>query len=439
MNKEKKTRSDFRYATGQARVPWAAVGENVNVDDILEMVKFLIPKGDKDSQSYEEQLFKVKEGIQKLQEKGSYVTKLTVGNKVEELEEEVKKFLDVKYACFVTNATAGFEIAHKFFDLKKGDEVIAPAITFFSTISYPLEIGARVVLADIDPRTLQIDPNDVARKITKKTKVIIPVYIGGYPPDMDSIMELARKNNIFVLEDAAHAFGGSYKGKMSGTIGHFGSFSFHEVKNVNALGEGGIVVTNESEGEDFAKSRFGGFDGSNPIPLWLYDVVAVKGKGDYTAASIHCATEIQAVVLMNQMRRLGKIIAKRRKAAEYLNNRFEGIEGIITQPLDTADIKSTHHLYLLRIDPNRLKGDIQDLKKKLSDKGVVQIPHFAPLYKFSYMRQLGYDTKAIEKTCPNAEEAFQHRFTHLPLYPLTQKQLEYMADAVIESVKEMQR
>jgi dTDP-4-amino-4,6-dideoxygalactose transaminase len=263
----KKT-SDFRYDTGEARVPWATVGEKVNVNDIEEVIKFLIPGGD-DSQVYNKQFSRVKDEIKKLWEKGSWATKLTVGGRVEELEEEVKKLLAVKYACFVTNATAGFEIAHKFFGLKKDDEVIAPAITFLSTISYPLEVGAKVVIADIDPRTLNIDPNNIARKITKKTRVIIPVYIGGYPPDMDSIMEIARENNIFVLEDAAHAFGGSYKGKMSGTIGHYGSFSFHEVKNINSLGEGGIVVTNEPEGKDFAKSRFGGFDGSNPIPLWL--------------------------------------------------------------------------------------------------------------------------------------------------------------------------
>ncbi len=437
MAKKEKT-SDFRYDTGEARVPWSTVGEKINLNDIEEIIKFLIPEGE-DSQTYNEQLLRVKDEIKKLREKGSWATKLTVGGRVEELEKKVKELLSVKYACFITNATAGFEIAHKFIGLKKGDEVIAPAITFLATISYPLEVGAKVIIADVDPHTLNIDPNDVARKITKKTKVIIPVHIGGYPTDMDSIMEIARKNNIFVLEDAAHAFGGSYKGKMSGTIGHYGSFSFHEVKNITSLGEGGIVVTNEPEGKDFAKSRFGGFDGSNPIPLWLYDVIAVKGKGDCTAASIHCATEIQAVVLMSQMRRLNEIIAERRKAAEYLSNRFEGVEGIMTPPLDSADIKSTHHLYLLRIDPNRLKGDIQDLKEKLTDKGVIQIPHFAPLYKFSYMRQLGYDTKAIEKTCPNAEEAFQHLFTHLPLYPLTQVQLEYMADAVIESVKEMQR
>jgi len=439
MEEKKKEKSDFRYSTGEAKVPWAAIGENVNADDISEIIKFLIPGGD-DKVAYDEQLLKVEEEIKKLKEKGSYATKLSLGNKVKELEEEVKKLLKVKYACFVTNATAGFEIGLKFCGLKPGDEVIAPAITFLSTIQYPLEIGAKVVLADVDPGTINIDPEDVAKKITKNTKVIIPVYIGGYPPEMNSIMKLAKENNISVVEDAAHAFGGWYQGKASGAIGDFGSYSFHEVKNVNSLGEGGIVVTNSDFGEDFPKSRFGGFDIAHPIEKWLYDVVALKGKGEhYSVAGNHSSTEVQALVLLNQIKRIKQIIEVRRKNAEYLNRRFEGVKGIIPSPLDTDEIKGTYHLYLFQLNPDKLNGDIQDFKKKLTEKGVTQIPHFAPLYRFSYMKQLGYDTEAMKKTCPNAEEVFLHRFTHLPLYPLTEEQLKYMADAVVETVEKMRR
>ncbi len=439
MEEKKKAKSDFRYSTGETKVPWAAIGENVDTDDTLEIVKFLIPPGD-DKDDYDEQLLKVEEELKKLKEKGNYATKLSLGNKVKELEEEVKKLLKVKYACLVTNATAGFEIGLKFCGLKPGDEVIAPAITFLSTIQYPLEIGAKVVLADIDPRTINIDPEDIARKITGRTKAIMPVYIGGYPPDMDAIMKLARENNLGVVEDSAHAFGGWYQGKASGTIGDFGSYSFHEVKNVNALGEGGIVVTNTDFGEDFPKSRFGGFDIAHPIEKWLYDVVALKGKGEhYSVAGNHSSTEVQAVVLLNQIKRVGKIIETRRKNAEYLNSRFAEIEGIIPSPLDTDEIKGTYHLYLFRLDTDKLNGDIQDFKDKLTEKGVTQIPHFAPLYRFSYLKQLGYDTEAIRKTCPNAEEVFLHKFTHLPLYPLTEEQLKYMADSVIECVEEMRK
>jgi perosamine synthetase len=439
MKEVKKVKSDFRYNTGEAKVPWAAVGEAVNVDDIEAIIKFLVPPGD-DPALYNAQLSKVREGIEELARQGNYTTKLSLGDRVKKLETEVQRFLDVKHACFVTNATAGFEIGLKFAGLKPGDEVIAPAITFLSTITYPLMIGAKVVLADVDPITLNIDPEDIARKITKRTKAIMPVHIGGYPCDMEAIMKLAKEHDLTVVEDAAHGFGGSYKGKALGTIGDFGAYSFHEVKNINSLGEGGIVVTNSEYGKDFAKSRFGGFDISNPIDKWLYDVVALKGKGGhYSMAGNHSSTEIQAVVLSSQINRLPGIIEIRKKNAEYLNRCFEGIEGILPCPLDTTDIKGAYHLYLFQLDVSRLKGDIQDFKAKMNERGITQIPHFAPLYRFSYLRQLGYDTEAIQKTCPNAEEAFLHKFTHLPLYPLTFEQLEYMAANVIECVKEMQK
>ena len=437
MGKKKKPVADFRYDTGAARIPWAAVGEPVREQDVIDLVQFLLPPAEGKARAYAAQLKRVSAEIAKLRACGHWVGKLTLGANVKALEEEVARMLRVKHALFVCNATAGFEIAYKFAGLKPGDEVIAPAITFIATIAYPLSIGAKVVIADVDPRTVNMDPRDVARKITGKTKVIFPVHIGGYPVDMDPIMRLARKHNVTVIEDAAHAFGAVYKGRMVGAIGHFGAFSFHEVKNVTALGEGGILVTNTPFGKDFAKSRFLGLDLSRKIKNWLYDVVALRDRDGRFAAGNYSATEIQAMGLRLQMKRLKAIVAKRRRAAQYLTGRFSNVQGIITPPGDTARIKGTHHLYLLQIDPQEVGGDIQMLKTKLQQKGVVNIPHFAPLYKFSIMRQLGYDTKAIERTCPVAEEVFNRRFTHLPLYEFDRPQLKYLADAVIESVKEM--
>jgi perosamine synthetase len=437
MKTDNKSKSDFRYDTGEAKVPWAAIGENLRIEDISSIIRFLIPQGE-NKKAYDVQFKKLTAELEKLLSKGQYAAKLSLGSNVKKLEDAVKKFLNVNHACFITNATAGFEIGFKFSGLKPGDEVIAPAITFLSTITYPLQIGAKIVLADVDPVTLNIDPEDIAKKITRKTKAIIPVHIGGYPCNMDAIMRLAKENDLMVVEDAAHAFGGFYNGKAIGTIGDFGSYSFHEVKNINSLGEGGIVVTNSDYGADFAKSRFGGFDIANPIDKWLYDVVALKGKGNhYTVAGNHSSTEIQAVVLLNQLKRLPEIIKVRRTGVEYLNERFKEVPEIIPCPMDTDKIQGTYHLYLLQLNPDKLKGDIQDFKQKISNRGIVQIPHFAPLYRFSYLKQLGYDTESIKKSCPKAEEAFLYRFTHLPLYPLTGDQLRYMADNVIECVKQM--
>jgi len=435
---KKKAVSDFRYESGKAVIPWAAVGEPLRQQEISQVLRYLVKPAEKKTPAYNRQFKKVAKEIDQLVRVGQFAGKLTLGNHVQNLEKKCCQFLKAKHALFLTNCTAGFEIAHKFAGLKPGDEVIAPAITFIATIAYPLAIGAKVVLADVDPMTMNMDPADVKKKITKKTKVIIPVHIGGYPVDMDPIMALARKHKITVLEDGAHAFGASYKGKMLGTIGHFGAFSFHEVKNLTSLGEGGILCTNTACGKQFDQARFLGLNMARQIPLWLYDVDALKTlDGSYTAPGNHSATEIQALTLVSQMDRLKAIIAKRKKAAQYLNRRLQKVEGIILPPGDSKTIKSAYHLYQLLVDPDKLGGDIQQLKKKLDARGIVQIPHFAPLYKFAIMRQLGYDTAAMEKACPVAEDSFRHRFTHLPLYDFTTAQLDYMAGAIIDSAAEI--
>ncbi len=429
--------SDFRYATGESKVPWAAVGENYNADDVIDVVRFLIQKSDN---GYDGALKEVEASIRRLAEHGKPPGKLSLGDNVTRLEERVRDFLETPYAAFITNATMGFEIGYRYANLEPGDEVIAPAITFVATISYPLAVGAKVVFADLDKRTINMDPDDVERKITEKTKVIVPVHIGGWPVDMDRIMKIAEKHDLVVIEDAAHAFGAVYKGKKLGTIGHFGSFSFHEVKNVTSFGEGGIVTTSiPSFGDDLAKSRFLGLDLSKKIKNWLYDVVAIQGKYKPFAANNSSSTEIQAIGLLRQIERIGAINGARKKAAAYLGERFKENDAIIPQLLDNDEIQATYHLYLLQIDPEKAGGNIQDLKKKLDQKGITNIPHFAPLYKFELVRSLGYDTQAITESCPVTEEVFNNRFTHLPLYGLTQEQLDYMADSILESVGEMQK
>jgi len=267
----------------------------------------------------------------------------------------------------------------------------------------------------------------------------VPVHIGGWPVDMAPIMRLARRHDLVVVEDAAHAYGAVYRGRRAGTIGHFGAYSFHEVKNINSFGEGGLLVSNTKYGRQFGKCRFLGLDLSMRIPHWLYDVTAIEGMRGPFAAGNHSATEIQAVGLLSQMRRIERIIAARRKTAQRLNRRFAKVPGIRGTPMDQGRTRGTHHLYLLQIDPDVIGADIQALKRKLQQRGVTQIPHFAPLYKFQLMRQLGYDTQAIQESCPEAETAFMKRFTHLPIYGLTAEQEKYLGDAVLESVNELRR
>ncbi len=428
--------TDFRYNTGATRVPWAAVGENYNVQDLMEIIRFLMQGEGKE---YDDAITAVWEQVKKLDEVATPPGKLSLGSKVEEAEAACNEYLGTTTSTFVTNATAGFEIAYKYANLKAGDEVIVPAITFVATMAYPLSIGCKLVFADVDPKTINMDPADVARKITDKTKMIVPVHIGGYPVDMDPIMELARKNNILVLEDAAHAFGAMYKGRKIGTIGDFASFSMHEVKNITSFGEGGILTTTVPGFEnDMKRARFLGLDFTCPIKDWLYNITPIPGKEKPFVPGNASTTEIQGLGLTLQVARNEEIIKIRRDAAAYLTERFAENDAIIPQHIGDENIKPTFHLYLLQIDPAKAGGDIQVLKKKLEEKGVTQIAHFGPLYRFKIVQDMGYDSDEIAKTCPNCEEVFYKRFTHLPLYGLSQEQLEYMADAVLESVAEMQ-
>jgi len=307
-------------------------------------------------------------------------------------------------------------------------------------MTYPLSIGAKVVFADVEPDTLNLDPADVARKITPQTKMIVPVHLGGYPVDMDPIMKLAEKHDLYVMEDAAHGLGAKYKGRHLGTIGHFGGFSLHEVKNLNSFGEGGLLLTDLACGDQFARSRFLGLDFSKKIRNWLYDITPLTDRhGNMQVPGNHSVTELQALGFILQMNRLDKILAARRRAAEHMNKVLNAEPGLLPERPDTTDTFGSHHLYLLRIDPRLVGGDIQTLIGKLKAKGLTCITHFGPMYRFSILKALGYDEATIAATCPVTEQMFDNGYTHLPLYPLTQDQLEYQAQAVVEAVREMKR
>ncbi len=435
-NKLKKKASDFRYNTGETKVPWAAVGENYNAEDLMTIVKFMMQG---EGAAYDKAVAEVEKTVYALDKVSEPPAKLSLDRHVAAAEDMCDEYLNTKGSTFLVNCTAGFEIACKYAGLKAGDEVIVPAITFAATMAYPLSIGCKIVFADVDPITLNMDPKDVAKKITDKTKMIVPVHIGGYAVDMDPIMELAAKHDIVVLEDAAHGFGGEYKGRKLGTIGHFGSFSFHEVKNITSFGEGGILCSTVTEFlPEMKRARFLGTDFSIKIKDWLYDVTAIKGKNGPFVATNFSTTEIQGLGLQLQIARNDQIMKARYDAAAYLTERLSGCDAIIPQDLGGDTVKPTFHLYKLLIDPEKAGGDIQVLKKKLAQKGVTEIAHFGPLYRFAILKEYGYDEDEIAKTCPVCEEVFYHRFTHFPVYGLTQEQLDYMADSILESVAEMQ-
>jgi dTDP-4-amino-4,6-dideoxygalactose transaminase len=428
---------EFRYSVGAAKVPWHTVGERFSGADVLEVVKFLLPPG-ADARAYNTAVKTATRALAGLARESAGAAKLTLGNWVKKAEQEACDKLKVKHACLLNTWTAGMEVGYKLAGLRPGDEVIVPSITFVATMAYPLMIGAKVVFADVDPKTLGMDPADVARKITPRTRVIVPVHVGGYACDMDAIMKVAAKRDIYVMEDAAHALGATYKGRLLGTIGHFGGYSFHEVKNINSFGEGGLLVTNLPSGEQFAKARFLGLDFTRAIPNWLYDITALRDRfGRPQVPNNHSVSEIQGLGFCLQFKRLDRIIETRRRNAEFLTAAFRQVPGILPPPADTALTRSSHHLYPLRIDPKIVGADIQAVRRKLKEKGVTEIPHFGPMYRFHILKELGYNGDKIAQTCPKTEQVFNHGFTHLPLYPLTKTELRFLAKAVIESVQEL--
>jgi perosamine synthetase len=435
MSKNKDRASDFRYNTGNAAVPWDAVAVKPDQGLLMDVIRFLVQPGD-DAAAYEAAATEVDAAVMKLFAHGKPATKLSLGEKVKAVEERARADLKVKHASFLVNWTAGYDIALDMAGVKPGDEVIIPSITFIATAAPILRKGAKVVFADVQCETVNMDPADVARRITDKTRAIVPVHIGGYPVDMDPIMALARERGIAVIEDAAHAYGGHYKGKPLGSIGDFGAFSFHEVKNITSLGEGGILCTNHTLGEQFGMARFCGFDLKSPPPEnWLYNIAPIKtlGGGIFAAGNFS-TTEIQAVGLLRQMGMNADIIAQRRAVARRLDAAFRDIDGLIPAPLDDDTFGATFHLYLLRVDPDKVPGGMMALKKQLADRGVTQIAHFCPLYRYDIFKAMGYDPAAAAAGCPNTERVFDHEYTHLPLYPLTDTQIEAMIDAVWESV-----
>lgn len=432
-------KSDFRYNTGDAKVPWDAVAVKPNLEMAMDVLRFLVAPGGNDD-AYEAGMKQARQGLAQAFQNGQPATKLSLGKNVQAVESLASEMLGIKHASFLVNWTAGYDIALDMAGVQPGDEVILPAITFIATASPVMRKGARCVFADVLPETVNMDPADVARKITPKTKAIVPVHIAGYPVDMDPIMELAREKGIAVIEDAAHGFGGVYKGKPLGAIGDFGAYSFHEVKNITSLGEGGILVTNDDLGEQFAMARFCGFDLQTPPPeTWLYNVSPIRSRDGFFAAGNFSTTEIQAVALLRQMRDNEKVIQARRDVAQRLYDTFVDEPGLIPAPMGDKDIVPTFHLYQLRVDPEVIPGGIQAMKKELTDRGVTHISHFCPLYLYRIFKEFGYDVEAIQASCPGAEKAFFQEYTHLPLYDLTEEQISYLCTATLEAARNLRK
>jgi dTDP-4-amino-4,6-dideoxygalactose transaminase len=360
-----------------------------------------------------------------------------------EYERVLAEWFGVKHAIAVSSGTTALHIALAAFGIGPGDEVIVPPYTFVATDTAVLEQNAIPIFADIDPVTLTLDPNDIARRITPRTKAIIPVTISGTLVDMDPIMELARKHHLWVLEDACQSTGATYKGKMVGTIGDVGVFSTITGKIINT-GEGGFVVTNNTDlyekmwgYQDFARKKSLG-----PASKYHWGLPCTNYR----------ITNMQAAVGIQQVKRAPKMIQKRTENAEYLRSQLADVPGIVL-PSDQSSLGERVYFYfLLRLLPEILGTDMLNFAIALAAEGTYtlnylsttrwMIPqHLEPLF----VDKIGYggtkcpfecplyegEVSYYKGLCPVAEKACDEVFWLASVHPLLEKRdLDDIAAAV---------
>ncbi|BCN32510.1 UDP-4-amino-4,6-dideoxy-N-acetyl-beta-L-altrosamine transaminase [Anaeromicropila herbilytica] len=348
---------------------------------------------------------------------------LTTGPKIEEFEKAVADYVGAKYAVAISNGTAALHAACYAAGIGVGDEVITTPITFVASSNSVLYCGGTPVFADINPDTYNIDPNEIRKKITSKTKAIIAVHYTGQPCDMNEIHKIAKEHNLIVIEDAAHALGADYKGKKIGSISDMTTFSFHPVKHITT-GEGGMITTNSKE---FYDSLI--LFRSHGITRDTNRMTHNEGDWYYEQLELgynYRMTDIQCALGINQIKKLDNFIERRKKLVENYNNAFKELDNIII-PFQKDECHNSWHLYVIQVQ----NIDRKHVFDRLREKGIGVNVHYIPVYKQPYYLKNGYD----KECCHNAEE-FYSKAISLPLYSdLTDEQQSYVIKQVIDCVQ----
>ena len=321
------------------------------------------------------------------------------GPKVKEFEEKVAEFVGAKYAIAVTNCTSALHLSNLSIGIKKGDEVIVADYTFPATGHSVLYCRAKPVFCDVDIKTYNIDPEKIKNKITKKTKAIIPVHTFGQPAEMDKILEIAKKHDLFVIEDAACALGAKFKGKYAGTFGDIGCFSFHARKGITT-GEGGMVVTNDKEIAEKIRylSVFGMKSAWDREHSKSYIIPEFSDIGYNYKMS-----DITAAIGVAQIKKIERIIHKKQELAKYWDELLDEMD-LIIKPYVSKKYFHVYQSYVALIDK---KVNRNKVIEKLASKGIqAQIGTYASHIQPVYQSQ---------DKCPASLEIY-NRALALPIY-----------------------
>ncbi|MBN1796599.1 MAG: DegT/DnrJ/EryC1/StrS family aminotransferase [Sedimentisphaerales bacterium] len=327
------------------------------------------------------------------------------GPKVAELEEKIAQISDCKYAVGVSSGTDAILCSLMSLDIGAGDEVITTPFTFFATGGCITRTGAKPVFVDIDPKTYNINPELIDKAVTEKTRAIIPVHLFGQMADMDPIMEIAHKHNLYVIEDAAQSISATYKGRKAGSIGTCGCFSFFPSKNLGGIGDGGMIVTNDES---------------------LYKkMVCMRNHGQtdeyqhqYIGGNFRL-DPIQAAALLVKLPYLDEWSKARRDNAVYYDERFAG--SVVETPYIHPDCVSIYNQYVIRV-PNR-----DELLEYLESKNIsCRVYYPLPLHLQPCFKYLGYK----QGDFPESEKAAKEVMA-LPIYPeLTDEMIDYVTEFI---------
>lgn len=342
------------------------------------------------------------------------------------VHEFIEKTFSVRKVLMTTSCSSALDMAGILLDLKDDDEVILPSYTFVSTANPIVMQGAKPVFADILEETLNIDPKDIRRKITAKTKAIFPVHYAGVSCDMDSITQIAREYNLKVVEDAAQGVNAKYRNMYLGTIGDIGCYSFHETKNYSC-GEGGAILINTDDQELIERAEIIREKGTNRSKFF-------RGQVDkYTwvdVGSSFLPSDILAAILIAQFERMDFINSKRRQIYTYYYQslKFLEIAGLLRLPIIPDQCTSNYHLFYLLLS-SELERD--SLMFFLKEKGISAIFHYIPLHTSPMGKKMGYKVGDLPVT-----EDISKRLLRLPLYfGLTSSETQYITSSIYQYFK----
>jgi len=360
-----------------------------------------------------------------------------MGENVKAFEKEFSEYLGVKHCISVANGTDALIIALKVLGIGEGDEVITTPFTFFATAEAISAVGATPVFCDVRLETFNMDPDKIEKKITKNTKAIIPVHIFGQPCDMDEINDIAKRHNLYVIEDACQAVGSQYKGKMIGTLGDIACFSFFPTKNLGCAGDGGMIVTNDDNIAIICKALRAHGSGENGKKAYnilnnINEEVEEDTKQDntiynplkyynYLIGHNSRLDEIQAAILRVKLPYLDEWNDKRRQIAKYYNEELKDTK--LVTPYEDENVKHIYHMYILQSERR------EELVSYLKEKGIATgIYYPIPLHLQEAYTYLGYK----EGDMPNAEYLSKRTFA-IPMFAeLTDEEKEYIVNTIKE-------